>query len=38
LNIARRLKGEQVPLMDIPDQQGMLDRLFGGLFGRRART
>jgi septum site-determining protein MinD len=38
MNIARRLQGEHVPLMEIFDQPGMLDRLFGGLFGRKART
>lgn len=37
MNIARRLAGEDVPLLPISDQQGMLDRLFG-MFGRRART
>lgn len=38
LDIARRVAGEYVPLMDIPEQSGVLDRLFGGLFGRRAKT
>ncbi len=38
LHIARRLRGENIPLLDVPDQQGVLDRLFNGLFGRRAKT
>ncbi|MCG8353515.1 MAG: septum site-determining protein MinD [Chloroflexales bacterium] len=33
-DIARRLTGEDVPLMALDDQQGMLERLFG-LFGRK---
>jgi septum site-determining protein MinD len=37
LDIARRVAGEDVPLMAIEEQQGVLERLFG-LFGRRART
>lgn len=37
LDIARRVTGEQVPMMALEDQQGVLERLFG-LFGRRART
>lgn len=37
LDIARRVAGEDVPLMAIDEQQGMLERLFG-LFGRRVRT
>lgn len=36
-NIARRLRGEDVPLLPIEDNQGVLERLFGGLFGRRPR-
>jgi septum site-determining protein MinD len=35
-DIARRIKGEEVPFMAIEDNQGMLERFFG-LFGRRAR-
>jgi septum site-determining protein MinD len=39
VHIARRLAGENLPLMEISDQQqGVLDRLIGGLFGRKART
>ncbi len=34
INIAQRLAGEDVPVMAIPDQQGVLDRLLS-LFGRR---
>lgn len=37
IDIARRLNGEHVPLMDINDQQSVLDRLFQGFFGRRAK-
>jgi septum site-determining protein MinD len=37
LDIARRLNGEHVPLMDLSDQQSVLDRLFQGFFGRRAK-
>jgi septum site-determining protein MinD len=37
-DIARRVSGEQVPLTDFADQPGVLDRLLGGLFGRKART
>ncbi|NJK81592.1 MAG: septum site-determining protein MinD [Chloroflexaceae bacterium] len=37
-NIARRLNGEHVPLLEPTEQNGVFDRLFGGLFGRRART
>jgi septum site-determining protein MinD len=33
-DIARRLTGEDVPLMALSDQQGVLERLFG-LFGRK---
>ncbi len=36
INIARRVAGEDVPLMALTDQQGVLDRFFG-LFGRKAR-
>jgi septum site-determining protein MinD len=36
INIARRVVGEDVPLLGLADQQGMLDRLFG-LFGRKSR-
>ncbi len=36
VNIARRVAGEDVPLMAFTDQQGVLDRFFG-LFGRKAR-
>lgn len=36
INIARRVAGEDVPLLGVTDQQGMLDRLFG-LFGRKSR-
>jgi len=35
-DIARRIKGEQVPFMALEDNQGMLDRFFG-MFGRRPR-
>jgi septum site-determining protein MinD len=35
-DIARRIKGEQVPFMPLDDNQGMLERLFG-MFGRRPR-
>jgi septum site-determining protein MinD len=35
-DIARRIKGEQVPFMVIDDNQGMLERFFG-MFGRRPR-
>lgn len=38
LHIARRLQGEDVPFMDLNEQSGVLDRLLGGLFGRKART
>lgn len=34
VDIARRLAGEDVPLMALNDQQGVLERFFG-LFGRR---
>lgn len=36
LDIARRLKGEQVPFMVLEEQQGVIDRLFN-MFGRRPR-
>lgn len=36
IHIARRVAGEDVPLMALTDQQGVLDRFFG-LFGRKAR-
>ncbi len=36
LDIARRLKGEQVPFMVLEEQQGVIDRLFS-MFGRRPR-
>lgn len=36
IDIARRVAGEDVPLMAINDQQGVLEKLFG-LFGRRAK-
>jgi septum site-determining protein MinD len=37
-NIARRLRGEDVPFMNIDDAQGgVIERFFGNLFGRRAR-
>jgi septum site-determining protein MinD len=36
-DIARRLGGEDVPLMALDEHQGVWERLFG-LFGRRART
>ena len=35
-DIARRIKGEQVPFMVLEDNQGMLERFFG-MFGRRPR-
>jgi septum site-determining protein MinD len=35
-DIARRIKGEQVPFMALEDNQGMLERFFG-MFGRRPR-
>lgn len=35
-DIARRLKGEDVPFMALEDNQGFMDRFFG-LFGRRPR-
>jgi septum site-determining protein MinD len=35
-DIARRIKGEQVPFMTLDEQPGMLDRFFG-MFGRRPR-
>lgn len=37
-NIARRLNGENIPILDVSEQNGLMDRLLGGLFGRRART
>jgi septum site-determining protein MinD len=36
-DIARRITGEQVPFMPLDEQPGLFERLFGGLFGRRAR-
>lgn len=33
-NIARRLNGEEVPFIDLTEQQGMLERFFG-MFGKR---
>jgi septum site-determining protein MinD len=36
IDIARRIKGEQVPFMALDDNAGMLDRFFG-MFGRRPR-
>ena len=36
-DIARRMKGDQVPFMVLDEQQGMLDRFFG-MFGRRPRS
>jgi septum site-determining protein MinD len=36
-DIARRIKGEQVPFMALDDNQGMLERFFG-MFGRRPRS
>jgi septum site-determining protein MinD len=37
-NIARRLRGEDVPLINIEENgQGVLERFFGNLFGRRTR-
>lgn len=36
IDIARRLKGEQVPFMALDDSQGMLDRFFG-MLGLRQR-
>ena len=38
INIARRLNGENIPIMELTEQTNLMDRLFGGLFGRRART
>lgn len=39
ITIARRINGEQIPLQDIPYQEpGVLERLFGGFFGRKVRT
>jgi len=35
-DIARRIRGEQVPFMALDEQQGVLDRFFG-MFGRRPR-
>jgi septum site-determining protein MinD len=35
-DIARRIKGEQVPFMALEENQGVLDRFFG-MFGRRPR-
>ncbi|NJM08096.1 septum site-determining protein MinD [Candidatus Gracilibacteria bacterium] len=35
LNIARRVNGEEVPFMAIDEHQGVIERLFGGMFGRR---
>ena len=35
-DIARRIKGEQVPFMRSEEQPGVLDRFFG-MFGRRPR-
>lgn len=36
LHIARRLTGEDIPLMALNDQQGVLEKFFG-LFGRKAK-
>ncbi|NJP05443.1 MAG: septum site-determining protein MinD [Chloroflexaceae bacterium] len=37
-DIARRLRGEEVPFMDMSEQPGVLERWFGGLFRRRAKA
>lgn len=34
LNIARRLAGEDIPVLDVTDQPGLMERLIG-IFGRR---
>ncbi len=39
MDLARRVSGEHVPLREISEPPpGMLDRIFGGIFGRKART